>query len=76
MINEQKLREKLGEILERPAYRGLYTYSREPLIGMVIKAVKECEVTEPEAVAEEETVEEAATVEEPEPEKQKKKRSW
>ena len=40
MINEQKLREELGKILERPAFRGLYTYSREPLIDAVVEAVK------------------------------------
>lgn len=47
MITEKKLREKLAEILERPAYSGLYTYAREPLIDAVVKAVKTSKKTLP-----------------------------
>ena len=55
MINEEKLREELGKILERPAYGSLHTFTRQPLIDKIIKAVKECEIAEPEAAAEEQT---------------------
>jgi len=47
VIDEQKLKEKLAEILERPAYRGLYTYAREPLVNAVVEAVKASEKTLP-----------------------------
>ena len=79
MVDEGKLRAKIGKILERPAYRGLWTYSRQPLIDRIVEAVKECEeaeaVAEEEAVTEEEaTVEAAVTEEQTETKKSKKRR--
>mgnify|MGYP001039080467 CR=1 FL=1 len=45
-INEKKLREKLAKIVEKTAYRGLYTFEHEHILNDVVAAVKECEETE------------------------------
>lgn len=46
MIDEEKLREKLAELLKKPAYRGLYTFEHEHLMNDIVKAANECEETE------------------------------
>jgi len=57
MVNEEKLRKALAKILEKPAYRGLYTFEREHLINDIVQAVKESE-PKPKALLESEEEEE------------------
>jgi len=54
MIDEKKLREKLAKILNKTAYRGLFTFEHEHLINDVVQAANECEVTEEKATVKQE----------------------
>ena len=64
MIDEKKLREKLAKIINKTAYRGLYTFEHDHLINDIVQAVKECEETE-ETKETEETQETEETEEKP-----------
>ena len=48
MIDEEKLRQKLAEVLKKTAYRGLHTFEHDHLINDIVQAVNECEVRVPE----------------------------
>lgn len=43
MINEEKFRAKLRELLKRPHYSNLPSFAVDPLIDGIVEAMKNCE---------------------------------